>query len=159
MKTPAEVVFESRVYSPAVESRWGVRDALCTREKEGAVAPLRRYARAGETQAFQHVVFDDLVLDEESELRLVLRAEEIDYDWRYGVLETVQQPYYDDLGSGGLSVSTQEPGTYTFAGCGAVRFRSRCSTTRSRRRWGCHRHHRCTPAPCCAFRPTRTGRT
>jgi len=112
---PAEVVFESRVYSPAVESRWGVRDALCTREKEGAVAPLCRYARNGETQAFQHVVFDDLVLDEESELRLVLRAEEIDYDWRYGVLETVQQPYYDDLGSGGLSVSTREPGTYTFA--------------------------------------------
>jgi len=112
---PAEVVFESRVYSPAVASRWGVLDAICTREKEGAVAPLRRYSRNGETQAFQHVVFDDLVLDEESELRLVLRAEEIDYDWRYGVLETVQQPYYDDLGSGGLSVSTRESGTYTFA--------------------------------------------
>jgi len=112
---PAEVVFESRVYSPAVESRWGVRDALCTREKEGAVAPLRLYGRHGETQTFQHVVFDDLVLEEETELRLVLRAEEVDYDWRYGVLETVQQPYYDDLGSGALSVSTREPGSYTFA--------------------------------------------
>src|SRR6185503_5728336 len=41
-------------------------------------------------------------------------AEEIDYDWRYQVLETVTRPYYDELGSGSIMVSTLAPGTYTF---------------------------------------------
>lgn len=111
---PAEVVFESRVYSPAVAARWGITDAICTREKEGGVAPIRRYTQHGETQSFTHVLFDDLVLAEEKELRLVLRAEEVDYDWRYGIYETAQQPSYDDLGSGSITVSTLAPGTYTF---------------------------------------------
>lgn len=109
---PAEVVFESRVYSPAVATRWGITDAISVREKEGGVAPIRRYSSKGETQAFTHVLFDDFVLDEEEQLQLVLRAEEVDYDWRYGVFETTQQPSYDDLGSGTLVVSTRQPGTY-----------------------------------------------
>jgi hypothetical protein len=113
---PAEILLESRVYSPAVESRWGIRDPLCVREKDGAAAPLRLYSHNGETQAFSSIVYDDLVLAEETQLRLDLRAEEIDYDWRYGVLETIQQPYYDDLGSGTIMVSTSAPGTYTFQG-------------------------------------------
>src|SRR5207245_5245533 len=84
------------------------------REKEGAAAPLRRYGQDGESQSFTHVLFDDLVLAGEKELRLELHAEEIDYDWRYGVHETVQLPYYDDLGSGSIRVSTLSPGSYTF---------------------------------------------
>jgi hypothetical protein len=111
---PAEVVLESRVHSPAVAARWGIADAICVREKEGGVAPLRRYASKGETQTFTHVLFDDLVLDEERELQLTLRAEEVDYDWRYGVFETAQLPGYDDLGAGTISVSTLAPGTYAF---------------------------------------------
>ena len=115
---PAEVVFESRVYSPAAAARWGVTDAICTREKEGGVAPIRRYSSSGETQSFTEVLFDDLVLAEEKELRLVLRAEEVDYDWRYGVYETAQQPSYDDLGAGSITVSTLAPGSYTFQAAG-----------------------------------------
>ncbi|TMQ70098.1 MAG: hypothetical protein E6K80_09585 [Candidatus Eisenbacteria bacterium] len=49
---PAEVVLESRVYSPAIEARWGVRGPVCTIEKEGGVAPLHRYTKDGETQTF-----------------------------------------------------------------------------------------------------------
>jgi FlgD Ig-like domain len=111
---PAEVVLESRVYSPALEAKWGIRAPICATEKEGAVAPLRRYSANGETQSFTHVVFDDLVSAEETGLRLALHAEEIDYDWRYGVYETAQTPYYDELGSGTLMVSTLSPGNYTF---------------------------------------------
>lgn len=111
---PAEVVLESRVYSPALENRWGVVDPVCTIEKGGAVAPLRLYGSNGETQTFTHVIFDDFVSADETSLRLALHAEEIDYDWRYGVYETAQTPYYDDLGSGTLMVSTVTPGTYTF---------------------------------------------
>ena len=111
---PAEIVFESRVYSPRVEARWGISEPLSTREKEGAAAPLRRYRQNGETQSFQQVVFDDFVLDDETELRLELHADEIDNDWRYGVLETTETPSYDALGAGTIRVSTRTPGTYAF---------------------------------------------
>ena len=113
---PAEVALQSRVYSPAVYARWGIFDPISVREKDGAVAPLRRYWRNGETQTFTHVLFDDLVLDEESVLDILLRAEEVDWDDRYGVHETVQAPYYDDMGAGTLRVSAREAGTYTFQG-------------------------------------------
>src|SRR6266545_3368233 len=49
---PAEIVFESRAYSPLVEARWGISEPLSTVEKEGAAAPLRRYWQNGETQSF-----------------------------------------------------------------------------------------------------------
>jgi len=111
---PAEVVFESRIYSPAMEARWAIRDPVCTIEKGGGEAPLRRYNADGETQTFNHVIFDDMVLGNESTLRLVLHAYELDYDARYGVFETTQTPYDDDLGGSAISVSTLQPGTYTF---------------------------------------------
>jgi len=111
---PAEVVLESRVSSPAVAARWGIHEPLTVREKEGGVAPLRRFSAAGERQRFTEFLYDGFVLPEETELRLDLHAEEIDYDWRYNVLETVSRPYYDELGAGSIMVSTLVPGTYTF---------------------------------------------
>jgi hypothetical protein len=97
-----------------VQARWGIVGPLSERRKEGAAAALRRYRRNGETQSLNQVVFDDFVLGEETQLRLELRAEEIDYDPRYGVFETVHTPYYDDLGGGALLVSTVEPRSYEF---------------------------------------------
>jgi hypothetical protein len=111
---PAEVVFESRAYSPVAASRWGVTQPLSAHVKEGAAAPLRRYYHQGETQQIQHVVFDDLVQAQETGLRIDLHAFEVDYDLRYGVVETLQTPYFDDMGGGTVTVSTLQPGTYTF---------------------------------------------
>jgi hypothetical protein len=112
---PAEVVLESRVSSPAVAARWGIHDPLTMREKEGAVAPMPLFYTAGEHQRFTELLYDGLVLPEETQLQLDLHAEEIDYDWRYGVFETVTQPYYGEMGSGTVMVSTTAPGTYTFS--------------------------------------------
>jgi len=111
---PAEVVLESRVSSPAVAARWGITEPLTVREKEGAVAPLRLYSHDGERQQFTELLFDGMVLPEETQLRLDLHAEEIDYDWRYKVFETVRPPFYDELGLGSIMVSTQSSGVYTF---------------------------------------------
>src|SRR5438093_12499667 len=93
----AEVVFESRVSSPAARSRWGVTEPLSVHLRGDATAPLRRYTTAGETQSFAYVMFDDLVLAQEAELSLELEAEEIDYDPHYGIAETVTPPYYCDM--------------------------------------------------------------
>lgn len=112
---PAEILFESRVSSPAAEARWAIGGPVSSLVKEGAAAPLRRYRANGETQQFRHVLFDDLVLPEAAELRLELRATEVDHDPRYGVFETLQAPHHDDLGGGTLAVSTRAPGSYTFS--------------------------------------------
>jgi hypothetical protein len=111
---PSEVVLESRVSSPAVAARWGIHEPLNVREKEGGVAPMRLFSKTGEHQRFTELLYDGLVLPEETQLQLDLHAEEIDYDWRYNVFETVTKPYYDELGSGTVMVSTLAPGTYTF---------------------------------------------
>ncbi len=111
---PGEIVFESRVYSPAAAARWAIRDAVCAQVRDGGAAPLRRFGRDGETQSFQHVVFDDFVLAEEKTLELDLSACDLDYAPLYGVVETVMTPYTDDLGRGTLAVSTLSAGTYTF---------------------------------------------
>jgi len=112
---PAEVLFESRAFSPAAERRWGLTEALSAHVKDDAAAPLVRYDRAGDTHTLSYVVFDDFVLPEETALRLELHDWELDYDLRYGVTETVQTPYYDDMGGGTVLVSTLAPGTYSFA--------------------------------------------
>ena len=111
---PAEVLFESWVHAPAAEARWGAIGSLCSYVKEGASPPIRRYRRRGEHQVFTHVVFDDFVLPEETGLRIQLRANELDYDPRYGVFETARTPHHDDLGGGSVMVSTLQPGNYTF---------------------------------------------
>jgi hypothetical protein len=111
---PAEIVLESRVYSPQLATRWGVADPVCTIEKDGAIAPLRLYASNGQTQTIDQLVFDDLVNEGETQLRLDLHAESIDYDWRYGVYETATTPYTSDLGASELMVSATTPGSYAF---------------------------------------------
>lgn len=112
---PAEVVFESRVHSPAAEARWAMTDPVSEHLRADAAAPLHLYQTAGETQGVNELLFDDLVLPEETSLRIDLHAFELDYDPRYQVFETLSTPYDDDVGSGSVVVSTLAPGTYSLA--------------------------------------------
>jgi len=111
---PAEVVLESRAYSPLSLSQWGIDEPLSELGQSGAAAPLRRYDAAGSTKEIDQLVFDGFVFPQEDELRLELSAKEIDLDARYGVAETIQPPYADDLGGGSLLVSVRAPGSYPF---------------------------------------------
>jgi hypothetical protein len=110
--TPAEVLFESAVYSPAVATRWGIDGPLTIHSKEGATAPLRRFHSSGETVTVNEIVFDDFVLPEETQLRVDVRGAEVDADPRYGVYETVSVPSYDDLGGVSVTIPTTHIGTY-----------------------------------------------
>jgi hypothetical protein len=112
---PAEVLFESRAFSPAAEARWRLVEPLSAHVKEGADAPLVRYNSAGETKQFTDVIFDDFVVPGETQLRLELHAWELDADPRYGVMETIETPSYDDMGGGSVTVSALAPGTYSYA--------------------------------------------
>jgi hypothetical protein len=111
---PGEIVFESRVFSPAVAARWGVADPLCAYVEAGGAAPLSRYDRDGDTHTLDHVVFDAFVLPEETALDVDLRAYDVDLDPHYGVYETVSAPYLDDLGGVRVSVATTSGAAYAF---------------------------------------------
>ena len=111
---PAEVVFQSRVRSPAVAQRWGITSAISELTLEGGAPPIRRFEQQGVALEFDQVVFDDFVLSEEVELELELWAEEVDLDLRYGVSETLFTPYFQSLGSGFLRVSVMQPSTVSF---------------------------------------------
>jgi hypothetical protein len=109
---PAEVVFETKVFSPLAAERWGIDAPLSELGEAGAAAPLRRFDTQGATERIDQLVYDGFVFDAEQDLRIDLAAKEIDYDIRYGVAETVQQPFDDDLGSTSVRVSVRTPGTY-----------------------------------------------
>jgi hypothetical protein len=111
--TPAEILFESRVYSPEASNRWGIADPLSSRHREGASTPIRRFDANGEEQFFSHLLFDDFVLETETSLNVEVWSEEIDYDLRYGVVEPLGDSY-NSLGGGWINVPIT-PGTYAFA--------------------------------------------
>ncbi len=112
--TPAEIVFESHVYSPAAELQWSILDPLSSRHRDGVSTPIREYNAHGEQQFFDHVVFDDFVLNEETELELELWVEEIDWDLRYGVTEPLGSSY-TDLGGTCIVIPVTGPGTHFVA--------------------------------------------
>jgi hypothetical protein len=111
--TPAEILFESRVFSPDVANRWGIADPLSSRHRDGASTPIRRFDANGEEQFFSHLLFDDFVLETETSLNVELWSEDIDYDLRYGVVEPLGDSY-NSLGGGWINVPIT-PGTYAFA--------------------------------------------
>ena len=110
---PAEVLWECSVYSPASWDRWAVTGPRSEYRKDGGAAPLIRFHHQGETRSLQTMLFDSLVLPEETELRLELHGWEVDSDVRYGVFEDAQVPSHDDMGGANLVVSTLQPGTYS----------------------------------------------
>lgn len=112
--TPAEIVVQSRVYSPEVLARWGISDPLSERHIDGASSPIREYFNNGEEQFLSHIIFDDFVLATETSLEIDLWAEEIDFDVRYGVTEPLGGDY-EDLGAGSITVPITQPGAYVFS--------------------------------------------
>lgn len=110
---PAEIVFDSAIYAPSVAG-WGISEPLSRQALDGASVPIRLFSSNGQNKFFSQVLFDGMVSPEETELELQLGATEIDLELRYGVVETVTQPFLTDLGGGTLSVPVGQPGTYTF---------------------------------------------
>ncbi len=87
----AEIVFESQVFSPYVEKKWGIADAISERLYESGILPIHKYKKDHQTKAVVQVLYDDYVLQEETKLRLVMAAYEVDQSLKYGV--------HDELGS------------------------------------------------------------
>ncbi len=111
---PAEVVFESAVFSPFVGT-WGILDPISQQEFEGAGLPIHSYTSNGQSKSLTQVIFDGMVAPEETALNVQLGATEIDLELRYEVTETFVEPFLTNLGAASLTVPIGGPGTYTIA--------------------------------------------
>ena len=81
----AEIVFESRVYSPYIEEKWGITDAISERVYESGILPIHKYKKDHQQKTFQQVLYDDYVLKGETKLKLTMAAYEVDQSLKYGV--------------------------------------------------------------------------
>ncbi len=84
---PAEVVFESRVFSQKAMDRWGFDYPIDERVYKSHYLDLYKYKRTNELKDLDQVIFDSRVLDDEKELTIKIRPYEIDLDSLYGVYE------------------------------------------------------------------------
>ncbi len=103
---PAEVVFESEVYSEEVYNRWGITDAISERVIQSGALDVHEYNKDGETKSFEQVIYDDFVLESETKLILRLAGYEIDYDFKYGIYEASND--YTSLGESIIEVELQD---------------------------------------------------
>ncbi len=110
---PAEIIFESRVYSPALSLKWGINDAVSEKLYAGGVPPIVKYRKNGESKFVNQVIFDDFVDPQEDSLNISLNAREIDGDLRYKVYESFKDRDYQNIDSVTFSVPLKN-GIYHF---------------------------------------------
>ncbi len=113
-KLPAEIIFESRIYSPALMLQWGIDKPVCERLYDGGVPPVVKYHHNRETQTVNQTLYDDFVLPSEDTLSIQLSAKEIDGDLRYKIYESFKDRKYSNIDNTTFQIPLQE-GVYPFA--------------------------------------------
>ena len=108
----AEIIFGSKVYSPQTETIWGITEAISERTREGATLPVHKYKRRGQQKELNQIILNQFVPANETELRIQLTAEEIDYGPKYGVYET-RRHHYGLINQASFNVPVED-GTYAF---------------------------------------------
>ncbi len=114
-KLPAEIVFESRVYAPALNLFFGVTDPVSERTYHDGVPPIVKYRKKHQTKTVNQVLFDSFVMPYEQSLRIELDAKEIDGDLRYKVYESIHDRRFARIGSSSFTVPLVS-GLYPFKG-------------------------------------------
>ncbi len=112
-RLPAEIIFESEVFSPEVSEKWGVDTAMSERLYSGALPQIVKYKKKGQTKDVNQVIYNDFVLPTEDSLDVTLTVREIDGDVRYEVYESFKDKDDDFIGSTDFNVPL-ENGIYTF---------------------------------------------
>ncbi len=110
---PAEIIFESKIYSPALSLKWNITDPIAEKLYAGALPPIVKYKKKGETKAVNQVLFDDFVLPQEDTLSVWLNVREIDGDLRYKVYESFKDRDYQNIDTTTISIPLKN-GSYSF---------------------------------------------
>lgn len=95
----AEIVFESRVYSPAANLRWEIDDPISERVYDSGALSIYGYEKDGETMFLSQTIFDDFVLESEERLVVEMEGFEIDRSTIYEVNEIFLGSNKESLGS------------------------------------------------------------
>lgn len=116
--TEAEILFESTATSPWVETAWGITDPVSELGRNSGVPPLWKYKSTNTWQTLDHVVFDDMVRDEETVLHLEVTASEIDWEAKYGMFEFTTNILTGAtaMGTAAIDLNLAQPGRYTLKG-------------------------------------------
>ena len=112
-KLPAEIIFESRIYSPAIQLLWGIDKPISEQRYAGAVPRIVKYKRKKETKQLNQILFDDFVMPQENSLSVEISVKEIDGDLRYKVYESIRDRVYAKIGTVTFAVPLKA-GIYPF---------------------------------------------
>jgi hypothetical protein len=101
---PAEIVFESRVYSPTAMSRWSFEEAIDERVLKSYYLPIQKYKKENISKELNQTLFDSKVLDSEDRLKVFITPYEIDFDPMYGVKEVTGHGNFESLGEASIEL-------------------------------------------------------
>jgi hypothetical protein len=109
----ADVVFESHVYSPSAQKKWGIERAIDERLYTSKYPKLHHFEKKDLAYPKEIVLFDGMVLDEEAALKVDIKPIELDLDGDYGVFEAVDKGENESFEKLEFAVPMQE-GSYEF---------------------------------------------
>ena len=105
---PADIVFQSRIYSQKAEEKWHFTNAIDERVLRGGYLPLHGYQKEGVKQTLNQELFDSFILEEESELTLELTPYELDMEPDYGVREFTGHGDNESIGTISIMIPAAE---------------------------------------------------
>lgn len=94
----AEVVFESRVFSPQAKDRWNMDDPIDERKYKSGTLDIYHYKEPNKTYALNQILFDGFVDSQEKELDIFLEGFEIDNSKTYDIKESKSNSNRDSIG-------------------------------------------------------------
>jgi len=95
----AEVVFESKIFSPKAKEQWDLEKPIDERVYKSGILNIYPYKKENTIHAINQILFDGFVHDKEIELTIFLEGFEIDNSTIYAINESGSNSNRDSLGS------------------------------------------------------------
>ena len=95
---PADIVFQSAVYSQKAQDKWNFTRPIDERRLRGKYLPLYYYHDTNTAQTLNQTLFDSFILENEDTLTLDITPFELDYEPDYGVKEFTGHGDNESLG-------------------------------------------------------------
>ena len=94
----AEIVFESKVFSPNSKEKWEMQTPIDERLYKSGILPIHYYKKSHTTHNLNQVLFDGFVDQDEKSLDIFLEGFEIDNSQTYNINESESSNNRDSIG-------------------------------------------------------------
>ena len=95
----AEVVFESKVFSPKAKDKWEIDTPMDERRYKSGTLDIYPYKKENTTHALNQILFDGFVNQKEEALTIFLEGFEIDNSKTYDIKESDTHNSRDSIGA------------------------------------------------------------